>query len=323
MKKNAIWVTWETQRRNRELAHAFGAILKQFDNSQLPRLRRYFLSMKHTYHALSFRPEVVFAQCPSLLLCLMLAICKYWCRYTLVIDAHNAIMRYLYESGPLVSYVTRYILSRTDYIIVSNDALFPFLPCKESKKLALPDKLPHIESTREFPKSFSREHSNIVCISSFAADEPIYEFVQAAQKITDARFFITGKKAKAAPHVLSYASPEIIFTDYLSEKEFDGYISHADITVDLTLYDNLLVCGAYETLAVGVPGVLSDTQIQRQVFKRGYVFTRCDTDSLESSLRVAIKNKDVLRTEILGFKDEFVEEWNRAFTNCMNVVYSM
>ena len=313
----AMWFTWETQRRNRELASAFGATLKQFDNSRLSSFMRYLLSAKQTIVALREKPKLVFCQCPSLVLCILLVFLKFKYNFVLVIDAHNAIIKYLYGHGRIVSFVTKFVLKNCDFLILSNKGLFSLIPCEDQKKLSLPDKLPNIQSVLDKPKAFSNSDPNIVFISSFADDEPIYDFLRAAKNLSSkARFFITGKKKKASDLVLSFESKNIIFTDYILEKDFDAYITHADLTVDLTTLDDLLVCGAYETLAVGVPGILSDTKIQRETFKKGYVFTKCDPVSLEEALEEALLNREKLKKEIIEYREDFVRKWGEDFAHC-------
>lgn len=317
----SIWITWETQRRNRELAKAFGAELKQFDNSNLPSFSRYLKSIGSTLDALKDKPVTVYAQCPSLVLCVLLVIIKPIYGFTLVIDAHNAMIRYLHTYGIVVRLLAKLAVFGADYIIVTNDYLKSFLGKSESQICVLPDKLPEIDKVDLPFKQLSKDLKNVVLISSFAADEPILSFLKAAERLKgEVKFFITGRKSKASSEELSYQSENIIFTDYLTERAFETLISQSDLNVDLTLYEDVLVCGAYESLAVGVPCILSNTKIQRETFKKGFVYSGCDSESLEENISRALDNLVNLKADIQNFREEFVRDWNDKFSKVLSQI---
>ena len=122
MAKNSIWLTWETQRRNKELAEAFDSAYGHFDFSRHTSILRYALSIVATVKLLvNKRPQIVFAQCPSVVLCVLAAFLKFFFRYTLVIDAHNiAVDKTLPK---FTQTLIRYAFKRSDLVIVSNSFL--------------------------------------------------------------------------------------------------------------------------------------------------------------------------------------------------------
>ena len=326
-KNKSLWITWETQRRNKELAKAFDCELKQFDYSCLNRLKRYIKSTSKTFQTIwtyKNKDLKVYAQCPSAILCLFLTFLKPIFKFVLIIDCHNAIFNYLNHNGPFIRLITIFFLKRADLLIVTNEYFKESVPTTQSKILVLPDKLPAIDFQNETPKTFSSEKQNVVFISSFSNDEPIYEFLKAAKELTNfARFFITGKKSKADSLLLSFESNDIVFTDYLSEKNYESLITHADVNIDLTTQSDLLVCGAYESLSAGVPCILSDTKIQREIFPEGYLYTFCDSESLKETILESFQLKNRLREEIDEFKSEFVNNWEISFKNCRQTIENL
>jgi len=317
-----IWITWETQRRNKELAKPFNAILKVFDNSNLTTIRRYLKSAIQTFECIKNRPRIIFAQCPSLLLCFELVFFKPIYRYTLIIDAHNIVADYLHNKGPIIGFVAKHVLKAADFIILSNIGLASHFPFDSRKILILPDKLPTIAIPSERPKILDKEKVNVTFICSFANDEPTLEFLEAAKKLTTkCKFFITGKKKNALGY-LNYQNESILFTDYLSEQKFEALIAHSDINIDLTTKNNLLVCGAYETLSVNVPGILSDTEIQRKTFPSGFVFTNCQREDIAEKILFAIENLTSLRKNMTIGKTLFEESWSNAFKICESKINS-
>jgi len=314
------WITWETQRRNVELASAFKCNYFPLDYSRENKIIRYLKSSIKTVALLFNRPKIVFVQCPSIVLCVLCAIFKSLFNYTLVVDAHNYIIRYLEDSNFIVKSFTKYILDKCDFIILTNVGFAKSLPVESKKVLILPDKLPKMIEKKEKPKAFSNTKQNIILISSFAKDEPIEAFIKAAESYTDkCKFFITGKKSKAK-ELLNYESESMVFTDFLDIEEFENYISHSNLNVDLTTEDNLLVCGAYETLAVGVPGMISDTEINRQTFKNGFVYSKVDVESIKLSLKGFFKREKELKSKINDYKAAFNSDWQKHFDKCLQLV---
>jgi len=319
LSKKAIWLTWETQRRNQELANAFGAEYVKYDFKQVGRIKRYLVSSFKTLKKIfTNKPEVIFAQCPSFVLCLLLSFVKIFFNFIFVIDAHNNLKNYFLSSNLIVRLCTRYFLNQADYIILTNTYLSKELNLKQKKVLILPDKLPVIKKEAVKPAVFSDTHKNIVFICSFAEDEPVEEFLLAAEKLThEAKFFITGKK-KNAQELVSFASSNIVFTDFLSTKDFDNMISYSDVNIDLTIEDNLLVCGAYESLACEVPCIVSDTKISKEIFQKGFIYTKTDSSSIEESIKYSIDSHASLSSEIKTYKADFVSLWQHYFSECLS-----
>src|SRR5262245_25632217 len=85
-----IWITWETQRRNRTLSEKVDAELYEID-IHAHRLLRYPLSLIKTLAILlRRRPRLLFVQNPSLVLALFAVIYgRVFCKLV-VVDAHNA-----------------------------------------------------------------------------------------------------------------------------------------------------------------------------------------------------------------------------------------
>ena len=322
MKKenSSYWITWETQRRNVELASAFEASYFSLDYSKENKIIRYLKSSAKTIALMFDRPKIVFIQCPSLILCTLCAVLKPFFSSSLVIDAHNYTIKYIEHSNAIVRFLAKYALDKCDYIILTNIGFAESLPVESKKVLILPDKLPKILKKKEKPKAFSDTKLNIVLISSFASDEPIESFIKAALVYTDkCRFFITGKKSKAK-ELLNYESESIVFTDFLDIEEFENYISYSNLNVDLTTEDDLLVCGAYETLATGVPGMISDTEISKETFKNGFIYSKPDEESIKIALKDFFSRERELIEQIKSYKDTFESDWESNFEKCKQIL---
>jgi hypothetical protein len=97
---------------------------------------------------------------------------------------------------------------------------------------------------------------------------------------------------------------------YLSDQEYVEMLYSVDATIDLTTRENCLVCGAYESLAVEKPVILSDTQAIRTYFDTGVVYSKNTAVDLINAMRLVISTKKMLRDEIKVLKEKKIKEWN-------------
>jgi hypothetical protein len=91
-------------------------------------------------------------------------------------------------------------------------------------------------------------------------------------------------------------------------------LSSADLVVDLTLVDNCLVCGAYESVAAGVPLVLSAHDASRDLFHDGAHFTDNTAGSIEREVRAACQELGRLRANMGATRVELANKWEADAT---------
>ena len=302
-----VWFTWETQRRNEELAAAMNARLCKFDHSSLPRLKRYLQSARETLDTIRReKPELVFAQCPSIVLVVFLSLLKKFYGFRFFIDAHNIALESSRRSDVL-GLLHRFALRSADAVIVSNTGLVQGVEKLGGRACILPDRLPKIippETRRENPVP------EILFVSTFAADEPIETFLEGVHLVPELNFkvLITGRKAKAG-HLLAQQGEKIHFTDFLPHEEYDRLLCQVDLVVDLTTRENCLVCGGYEAISAGRPLVLSDQKVNRDFFPKGCLFAKNTPAAYAETIREFFRRKGSLESEIREMKAEFQIRW--------------
>lgn len=308
-----LWFTWETQRRNEELARAFACEYHRFEYSQHPAVLRYVFCLLQTLRVFTIhRPKVVFAQCPSIFLVSLVASLRMFQKFTFVIDAHNVMFDYLLSRNILVNNLIKFSLKKADLVMVSNSLLVPALGIFKEKAMVLPDKVPTI--TRHSPRPWFSQLKRpvITLISSFAPDEPIENFLLASQAFELPHvLLVTGQRKKAAA-LLKYESASLRFVDYLPKEDFEAILAGSDLLVDLTTRLDCLVCGAYEALAVGVPILLSDSAALREVFAEA-LFAKNDIQDYLRALREFFKEPIHFQSRIRALKDPFEKRWQEAF----------
>jgi glycosyltransferase involved in cell wall biosynthesis len=311
---SCLWLTWETQRRNISLAGKFGCKYIEIDYNSYPRIIRYLLSLLATCHkVIVWRPRIIFAQCPSIVLCTLLAFVKKIFSFIFIVDAHNSAIEFIDSPYLVLRQAAAFVMRSADIVLVSNSQLNePVARCGGNPQ-PLPDPLPEIArhplpaNILELPKPL------ITLISTFASDEPIATFLEAAESYTDkAVFLITGRKKKAGD-TLRFAGPRILFTDFLSQEDYDALITHSALLVDLTTRENCLVCGAYEAIEAGIPAILSNSAALRETFRRGFLFADNTVSSYRTAIGRFLENPEQYARDIAEFRNEFLTRWEEYF----------
>lgn len=327
MKKKSVWITWERQRRSVELAKAFGAryheLLRSSDDIPLAPIRYFFLSLKTILIIFRERPEIIFAQNPSIILASLLCKLKKVGKYKLVIDRHSNFKLDNLEDRQLkwrfFHYLSRYSVGIADLTIVTNEYLCRLVNSWHGQGYILQDKLPELKDEK-FIKLDGEK--NIVFISTFSADEPIEEVINAARKLDNSWVvYITGNyKGYKRTKDTEKLPNNLILTGFLPEKEYQSLLSSADLLVVLTMQAHTLNCGAYEGIALGKPLVLSDTEEIRSYFCKGVIYSKPFAESIEKAIRGGIENRKVLTDEVTRLRKELTTDWNQRFESLTELI---
>lgn len=311
-----IWLTWERQRRNRTLSKAVDAKLFEL-TYKLPRLWRWARAVSDTLRILGReRPQVVFAQNPSLILALLVVWYGQLTGRVAVIDAHNAGVYPFFERQgwldrmlrPVMQQLVHHVMRRADLTIVSNVSLQAYIENVGGRAFALPDPLP------QFPQQSSeiepRNSPQVLFICTWAADEPFAEVIAAAERIDpNIQILMTGNsKGRERVHGQPLP-PNVVLTGFVSDDEFVRLLHEVDVVMDLTILEDCLVCGAYEAVAAGSPLILSKTRALQEYFHRGVVFTANYAADIALAVEEAVASQQELATEISALKQELKDSW--------------
>jgi glycosyltransferase involved in cell wall biosynthesis len=205
-------------------------------------------------------------------------------------------------------FIYTYFQREADLTVVTNLGLARIVQQNGGNSFVLPDKVPHLQRSKNIQL---KGEYNFTYICSFEDDEPYREIIQAAKINTNLFFYITGDYKKCPPALLQQAGENIVFTGFLSDRDYCNLLFSSDFIIDLTDYENCLVCGAYEAVAAEVPLILSDTKALRTYFSKGVVFTKNNVNDIAEKVNSAIERKEVMEKEIQQLKKELMNSWNR------------
>jgi glycosyltransferase involved in cell wall biosynthesis len=307
----ALAVTWEIHRRTRELCDWFGLPLHELTYSA-PALRRYAHLGWRTLRLLSQqRPKVVYVQNPSLILSLLvLAARPFLGRYRVLMDAHNeAVTPYTHAYWPVTS-LTRLALRAADITIVTNAALADEVRRIGGTPQILPDRLPTPpQAPRQAPAIDGQ--FRVMVVATYAADEPISDIIAAGRILGDQfQLRITGRETKLPAEQRAGLPSNVQQTGFLAEEDYWQLMHDSHLILDLTLKPNCLVCGAYESLAMLRPMVLTDNPATVDLFGNVAVFPKSAArDDIVTALRQARDRYPQLLNQINEAHPAFLQRW--------------
>jgi glycosyltransferase involved in cell wall biosynthesis len=162
----------------------------------------------------------------------------------------------------------------------------------------------------------------VAFLGTFAPDEPLEEFLDAASLLPDVNFYVTGDMAKADSALLKRAPANVTFTGFLDPNgAYLGLLRAVDAAVVLTTRDHTLQLAGCEAIAVGKPLVTSDYEYLRVLFDQGAVFARPEVWSIRDAIVAMFDRHDELAAEALELRDQRRSEWKTRMWELEELVF--
>ena len=313
---NYLWITWEIQRRNRSLSTALSARLVEITSNQ-NRAIRYLTSIFKTVSNIRQRkPEILFVQNPSMVLALTAVFYHKVTKLPVVIDAHNSGVLPSDNDNSILNRLAIFIIKNTPLTIVTNNKLAEYVTLVGGRATVLPDPLPAIPDNNIRKKLKGRVNALFIC--SWADDEPYQNVIKASKLLNkDICIYITGR-SKGKETICAPLPENIILTGFISEADFNTMLFSCDLILDLTTREDCLVCGAYESLAVNRPLILSDTAALQNYFKYGAIYTDNSINNIADQITFAATQSSQLKIKAIKAKKEIIDNWQNLFSSFRN-----
>lgn len=264
----------------------------------------------------------MFCQNPSIVLTTLICALRGLCNYSVCIDRHsNFKLETASSKNPkwqLFHLLSKWTVRNAELTIVTNPHSEDLVQKWGGRPYILQDKLPHMEpSGNATSPDFMREpqKNQIMFVTTFSDDEPIEEVFEAAEKVNDSVFYLTGNYSKKVTDSrrADLAKRGIVLTGFVGDQEYTDLMSRADIVVVLTTKQNLLTCGAYEALALRKPMVLSNTEALRDYFSKGAIYVEPKCQSIADGINLANAQKKMLADEVAAFVPALEAGWHKRF----------
>jgi glycosyltransferase involved in cell wall biosynthesis len=315
-----IWLTWENQRRNRELAASLDVELYAFtDLMDVPRWKKYVLGSYRTILTIAeARPGIIFCQNPSIVLAALAVVIGKATGIPVVVDNHHTGV----FPGGFLDRVAGFVHRHATLSIVTNPSHARVIESRGGRAFVLQDRIPALTFSG-VPLPAMRTGNAVLVVSSWAADEPLANIIRAARSLDskDVRFYFTGKPPR------HFGDDETIpqnvhLLGFLSEQAFVDALFSADAVLDLTTSEDCLVCGAYEGIAAGRPLVLSDTSATKAYFTQGVVYCDNSAAGIAAAVIEALANRCELATSVEAFRNTALLAWQVALRDLQTTVHS-
>lgn len=318
--KSLIWITWEHHRRTKELCKDFKIKVYIFE-SKLPRILKHPINLLRTFKTIKrTNARILFIQNPSIVLGFFACFMRNYFKYKLVVDAHNGaiVPELIFLSRINVLY--KFVQRKSDITVVTNNGLSEIVEKNGGNPYILPDKIPEDLKYRKIKLAGTH---NLVYICTFASDEPYFEVISAAKKIDKKiKIYITGNYKNMKLNIIKNIPENVILTGYLQDEDYWNILYSADASIDLTTRENCLVCGAYESVAVGTPMILTDTKVLKSYFYKGAVYCKNNRLDIFNAINQAIQSKNKLKKEVRELKIEVNKSWNKRAKKFLSIINS-
>lgn len=301
--KDGIWITWERQPRNVSMAKLLNIPLHELIVNQ-PRIIKYpILLFKTVFLILKSRPRFLFVQNPSIVLSFFAVVIGVFFPIAVVVDAHNSGIYPLEGRSRILNFFAKKIIGLAHAVIVTNQNIANYVANCGGNAIVFPDPLPDYQVRRKL--SSNQAGNKFLFICTWAEDEPFLEVIDAFSSLgNDFILNITGNyKKKLSVDYVESLPLNINLLGFVSEERYQQELANCDFTIDLTLRSNCLVCGAYESIAMEVPAIVSDTQVNRDIFNIGFVYTENLSKSIQAAAIECVARRNELNSEIKLMKE--------------------
>jgi glycosyltransferase involved in cell wall biosynthesis len=253
-------------------------------------------------------PDAVFVMSPSPIA--VLAVYAF-CAVTgkrFVIDAHSGAFR-----NPLwkrLQGMQFWLCRRASATIVTNDHLAELVRSHGGHTVVVPDvpvKFPTISTTP------SRSGFVVACVTSFGFDEPIEAILEAARRLPDVTFYMTGDPADGRRRLVGKPD-NLVLTGFLSVSDYGALLKTADVVLALTTLDHTMLRGAYEAIYQGTPVIVSNSPILRASFDDGSVHVDNTPDAITRAIVDVRQHRVEFRQGAVRLRERKQRRWQESMT---------
>jgi glycosyltransferase involved in cell wall biosynthesis len=315
-----VFISWATVvPRSKGIAEALKA--RDFYIEYMKEWPLIFLPIRYLAQALTTlavlrvqQPDVVVAMNPPIILPLLTFAYCYFNNARFVIDSHTGAFTGVWRRFmPL----HRLLSKRAVVTVVTNETLQREVEGWGARAIVLEDRVPEF---KDIAVTLDIAHPSVCMISSFSEDEPLTEVLEAAARVEDCTFYITGKVPRKKSGLVNVKRKNVVFTDFLPEREYIQLIQSVDVLLALVTRDNTMLCGAYEAVAAEKPLVTSNWPVLKQYFCQGSLYVNNTPPEIENAVRKALEKRVALGEEMKELKIKLKKQWDNKFEQFMFLV---
>ena len=230
------------------------------------------------------RPSAVFVMTPPVIAALPVWL---YCRAAgipYVLDAHTA--AFLHPRWTRLQWLQRWLTRGAATTLVTNPYLAQLVERGGGHATIVRD-VPILFAPGAFPRATT---FTVAMVCSFNDDEPVAAMFQAAARLPDVTFYVTGNPRHLKRETVAAAPANLHLTGFLSTADYGDLVTRADAVMTLTTRDHTMLRAAYEAIYQGTPVVVSDWPVLREAFDEGAVHVDNSVDAIVAAVRTLQAN---------------------------------
>jgi glycosyltransferase involved in cell wall biosynthesis len=146
-------------------------------------------------------------------------------------------------------------------------------------------------------------------VNTFAEDEPLQCVLDAAKRLPDVKFYITGDTSKGDQAQIASAPANCEFTGYLRGDHYWNMLNGCRAVMALTEWKNSLIMAGQDGITLHKPVLMSKQETTVEYFYKGTVFV----DNTGPSIAEGIREIQRREQELIAQTHEFLEEREKAW----------
>jgi glycosyltransferase involved in cell wall biosynthesis len=150
---------------------------------------------------------------------------------------------------------------------------------------------------------------HVTVVGSFAPDEPLEAIVEAAARLPDVTFHLTGPSSRAPHRLPAVLPPNLRLTGFLPDDDYLGLLAAGHGVLCLTTRDHTMQNGAAEALAVGTPVVTSRWPLLVSYFDQGTVHVDATANDIARGITELRDRHTELAHGIVALRHQRDADW--------------
>jgi len=278
---------------------------------------KYALQAVRTLQVLfSEYPDVVFVQNPPFVCGLFVYL---YCRLSsarFVLDHHSAAFA---RGWDWALSIQKFLARRAITNVVTNQHWVDILCSWSADAFVLEDPLVVPQEVQQFAIA---PGFNVAYINTFAADEPLDAVLQAASRLSEVHFYITGDTSKKPDGFFQDCPSNVTFTGFLPDAQYFGLLTAAQAVMALTTRDHTLQCGGIEAVSLGKPLIVSDWPYLRSLFPGGSIYVRNSSNGIREGILLMQEQHEAFEREMQSFAEQSRREWDAQLGQLKQIIAS-
>ena len=237
------------------------------------------------------RPSAVIVMSPPIFAALAPMIYCWVTQRPYGLDCHTA--AFTHPRFRRLQWLQAAIERRAAVNIVHNDHLRDIVEQRGGRAVIVNDvPVVYQDGTYELSNKF-----NVTAVCSFNPDEPIKAILDAAERVPDVQFYMTGNPKHLADEIKSSLPTNVQLTGFVSDAAYGALVCNSDLVMSLTTRDHTMLRGGWEAIYQGTPVIVSDWPILRDSFAQGAIHVDNSPASIAKAITDAQVNIKSLRAD--------------------------